>query len=262
MTKKWFVAFILAATGFLYSFFAFNVRATALEIRLLSAEVMKPALAELSGEFERVSGGKLTINYDSAGKVRTRVQNDEAADVVIIQRPAAELLAEQGKLRRESIVTLAKSGVAVAVPLGRPKPDISSVDALKRSLLAAKSIAYPNPGRGAASGLHFRSVIEVLGIADQVNAKAKLMNGTVPEFVAVDSAEIVISQPMELLATPGHELVGWLPDELQDFKNFTWAAAVAANAKQPEAAKALIQFLSSPTAAKVIKKKGMQPVTE
>ena len=158
-----------------------------------------------------------------------------------------------------SNVVLARSGVAAAVPQGAPKPDIASVDSFKRTLLEAKSIAYPVPDAGHASGIHFLGVIERLGIVQQVNSKAKFMEGSVAEFAAHDSADIVISQPMEILATPGYQLVGWLPEELQDRERFTWAVGITASAKEPEAARALIQFLSSPAAAAVIKKKGMEP---
>jgi molybdate transport system substrate-binding protein len=258
MTRAFVAVALMAATGILFCAI-FNVNAANVaEVRLLSAEVMKPALAELTGEFERMTGYKLTISYDSAGKVRTRIQGGEIADVVIIQKPAAEALSEQGKLA--SVITLAQSGVAVAVRKGAPKPDIRSVAALKRALLTARSIAYPDPGRGAASGIHFRNVIERLGIAQEISAKTKLMKGTLSEFVIESEAEIAITQPMEILAEPSYDLVDWLPDELQDFKNFTWAVAVTANAQNLDAAKALTQFLSSPTAAQVIKKRGMKPV--
>jgi len=240
-------------------FVAATAVANAAEVKLLSAEVMKHALADLAGVFERSNGHKLMISYDSAGRVKTRIEGGEAADVAIIQKPVVEALSEQGKIARGSAVTLARSGVAVAVPKGAPRPDLSTVDALKRSLLAAKTIAYPDPTRGAASGILFRSVIERLGIAREINAKAKLMKGTFVEFVAEDEAEIAVTQPMELLAVPSYDVVGWLPDELQDYKNFTWAAAVTANASEPNAAKALVQFLSSPTAAQVLKKRGMEP---
>lgn len=238
--------------------------ANAAEVKLLSAGIMRPALTELTSEFERMTGHKLTISYAEAGAVRNRIQGGEIVDVAIIQKPAAEALLEQGKIARGSIVTLARSGVAVAVRKGAPKPDIISVDAVKRSLLAAKSIAYPDPTSGAAVGVHFRGVIERLGIAQEVNAKAKIykeLSGTYYEFVAQEEPEIAIMQPMGILATPSYDLVGWLPDELQDYDAFTWAAGVTANAKEPDAAKALIQFLSSPTAAAVIKKRGMEPAT-
>ncbi len=205
-------------------------------MKLLSALVMKPALTDLAGIFERTSGHKLTIAYDSAGAVTKRIQSGETVDTAIIQKPAIEALINEGKMASGSNVVLARSGVA-----------------------AAKSIAYPVPDAGHASGIHFLGVIERLGIVQQVNSKAKLMEGSVAEFAARDSADIVISQPMEILATPGYELIGWLPEELQDRERFTWAAGVTAHAKEPEAARALIQFLSSPAAAAVIKKKGMEP---
>ena len=229
------------------------------EVKLLSALVMKPALADLADNFERTSGHKLTIVYDSAGAVTKRIQSGEMADAALTQKPAIEALIKEGKIAFGSNVILARSGVGAAVRQGERKPDIGSVDALKRTLLAAKSIAYPVPDAGHASGIHFLGVIERLGIAQQVNAKAKFMEGTVAEFAARDSADIVISQPMEILATPGYELVGWLPEELQDRERFTWALGVTANAKEPEVARALIQFLSSPAAAAVIKVKGMEP---
>jgi molybdate transport system substrate-binding protein len=129
-------------------------------------------------------------------------------------------------------------------------------------LLATKSVAYPVPDAGHASGIHFRGVIERLGIAKEVDAKAKFIEGTVAEFAAHDSADIVISQPMEILATPSYELVGWLPSELQDYEGFTWAAGITTNSKEPAAAKALVQFLTSPAAAAVIKVKGMEPAAK
>jgi molybdate transport system substrate-binding protein len=229
------------------------------EVKLLSALVMKPALTELTANFERSGGHKLTITYDSAGAVAKRIQSGETADAAIIQKPTVEAFVKEGKIVSGSNVILARSGVGAAVRRGTPKPDISSVEALKRTLLAAKSIAYPVPNAGHASGVHFLGVIERLGIAQQVNAKAKFMEGRVAEFAANDSADIVISQPMEILATPGYELVGWLPEELQDRERFTWAIGITANAKDPEAAKALTRFLSSPAAAAVIKAKGMEP---
>ena len=145
-----------------------------------------------------------------------RIQSGEPVDTAIIQKPAIEALIKEGKMASGSNVVLARSGVAAAVRQGAPKPDIASVDSFKRALLEAKSIAYPVPDAGHASGIHFLGVIERLGIVQKVNSKAKFMEGSVAEFAAHDSADIVISQPMEILATPGYELIGWLPEELQD----------------------------------------------
>jgi molybdate transport system substrate-binding protein len=199
------------------------------------------------------------ISYDSAGAVRSRIQSGETADVTIIQKPAVEAFIKEGTVSPTNSVILARSGVGVAVPQGRPKPDIGSVDAFKRALLNAKSVAYPDPTMGHASGIHFRAVIERLGIVQEVNAKTKFIKHTLADFGPKDAAEISITQPMEILATAGYELAGWLPDELQDYERFTWAAGIMSNAKDIEAAKALVQFLASPAAATVIKAKGMQP---
>ena len=126
-------------------------------------------------------------------------------------------------------------------------------------MLAANSIAYPVPDAGHASGIHFLGVIERLGIAKAVNDKAKFMDGSVAEFAAQNTADMIISQPMEILATPGYVLVGWLPSELQDFEKFTWAVGITTVAKEPEAANALVRFLASPAAAAVIRARGMEP---
>ena len=258
MTRVSLIVTTTAAISGIYAIFTAGA-ANAAEVKLLSAAVMKPALTELTVEFERTTGHRLTISYDSAGEVRKRIQAGETADVAIIQKPSVEALARQGQIVTGTLATLARSGVAVGVPAGRTKPDISSVDALKRSLRAAKSIAYPDANLGHASGIHFRGVMDRLDITKEVDAKAKLMKGTVAEFAAHDSADIVISQPMEILATPGYDLVGWLPEELQDRERFTWAAGIPATATSAEAGRALIQFLSSPTAAAIIKTRGMEP---
>jgi molybdate transport system substrate-binding protein len=255
MTKNFGIMLAVAISAGAFSHGA----AQASDVKLLSALVVKPALAELANSFERSSGHKLTIAYDSAGAVTKRIQSGETADMAIVQKPVVEALIKDGKMAPGSNVTLGRSGVAVAIRQGAPKPDIASIDSLKRSLLEARSIAYPVPDAGHASGIHFLGVIRQLGIVEQVNSKAKLMEGSVAEFAARDSADIVISQPMEILAAPAYELVGWLPEELQDREKFTWAAGITANAKEPDAARTLIRFLTSPEAEAVIKKKGMEP---
>jgi len=163
-------------------------------------------------------------------------------------------LSHDSKITSESLTTVGRSGLALGVRKSTPKPDISSIDALKRALLAAKSISYSDPKRGAASGIQFVRIIERLGIAQEVNAKAQLRNPSLPRL----DVEIAITQPAEILAEANLDLVGWLPDELQDYEAFTWVAGITGNSKQPEAAKALIQFLVSPTAAAAIKNTGME----
>ena len=253
-------SFIAATNAALVFLFSTGIAAQAAEVKLLSAEVMRHPINVLAAEFERTTGHKLTITYDSAVKIRDLVEVGEHGDVTIIQKPIAEALAANGKVVAGSLVPLARSGIGVGVPKGAPKPDIGSFDAVKRSLLAAKVIGYPDPKRGAASGILFQHDLERLGIADKINAKLKSATPEWDEFVAQNGIEIAITQPMEILAAPGLDFVGWLPDELQDYNAFTWTAAITANAKEPQAGRALIEFLLSPAAGAIIKLKGMNPV--
>ena len=233
--------------------------AGAAEIKVLTAAVMKPVLGELTAQFEQTTGHKLTINYVPAGAARSRVEAGENFDVAILQRPAAEELARLGKIESRGMTTLARSGLAVAVRKGMKKPDISTVDAFKQALLAARSISYPDPAEGHAAGALFRGIIDRLGIAEQVNAKAKLQKRAFSESPPEDYADLAIAQPTEIFITPSFELVDLIPEDLQDYNRFSWAIGVATNAKEPDAAAALIRFLTSSKAALVMKRKGMEP---
>jgi molybdate transport system substrate-binding protein len=139
------------------------------------------------------------------------------------------------------------------------KPDIGTIEGFKQALLAASSISYPDPAEGHAAGALFRNIIGRLGIAAEVDAKAKLQKRALSESPPEDYADLAIAQPSEILTTPGFELVDLIPEDLQDYTRFSWAVAVAANARQPTAAAALIRFLTSSKAALVMKKKGMEP---
>jgi molybdate transport system substrate-binding protein len=233
--------------------------AEAAEIRVLSAAVMKPVLSVLAGAFERTTGHTLTISYGPAGAAKNRVAAGELADVAILQRPEANELALQGKINPRAMVTLARSGLAVAVRQGMTKPDISTPEAFKQALLAAKSVSYPDPAEGHAAGILFRSIVEHLGIAEQIAAKAKLQKRPFSESRPEDQADLGIAQPSEILMTADFELVDLIPENFQDNDRFSWTAGIATNAREPIAAAALIKFLSSSKAALVMKSKGLEP---
>jgi molybdate transport system substrate-binding protein len=147
--------------------------------------------------------------------------------------------------------------VAIAVKAGAPKPDISSADALKRSLLAAKSIVYADPAKGGASGVYFAQVIDKLGIAEQLKAKTILVPGAQSgDVVAKGEAEIGVAQASEIVPVSGAQLVGPLPGEFGSVTQFT--AAIGAGSKSSEAAKSLIEFLTGPSATALFKAKGFQ----
>ena len=233
-------------------------RARADEIKVLTSVALTSALDELKPQFEKATGHKLTIGYALIAEVRKRVLDGETADVLILSRPVMEELQKQGKLTPDAITNIAGTAVALVVRAGAPKPDISTVDALKKTLLDAKSIAYSDPAKGGASGVYFAKVLDRIGIADQVKAKTILVAGALaPEVVAKGEAEIGCAQTSEIVPVAGTQLVGGLPGELASITLF--AGALMPGSKAPDAAKSLIQFLTGPAAAPLLKAKGFQP---
>ncbi len=234
MTRRSFESRLAAATlaGLLFSSIAAIEAAVAepVEVTVLTSVALTSALDELAPQFERATGNKLKIGYSLIADIKKRVLAGETADVIMLSRPAMDDLQKQDKFAPGSIVDVAGTPVAIAVRAGAPKPDISSADALKRSLLAAKSIVYADPAKGGASGVYFAQVVDRLGIAEQLKSRTILV--------------------------PGAQLVGPLPGELGSLTQFT--AAIGAGSKQAEAAKSLIQFLTGPAAAPLFKSKGFQ----
>jgi molybdate transport system substrate-binding protein len=258
MTRRWFVQ-VLVAVGTV-SISLLGVGAGAAEIKVLSAVAIKPALDDVAREFERTTGHKVMVAYATAGLVRDRIRDGESVDVAIMPRSAFEPLVTQGKIAPDSVVAVARSMVAVAVRTGAPKPDISSVEALKRSLLAAKSIVYPDPTKGGATGIHAARVIERLGITNEMKPKTTLTPaGEYAEIVAKGEADLAIVQPMVILNVPGVELVGPLPEELQNTADFVFLAGIGVSATEAATGRAFIKYLLAPDAARVIKAKGMEP---
>lgn len=227
--------------------------AHAAEIRVLSSNGVHSVMVEMVPAFERATGHKISIDYNTANQVVDRIKGGESADLVIITRPTADGLIKQGKIVAGTDKILGRSGVGVAIRAGLPKPDISTPEALKRALLDAKSITFTKTG---GSGIHFMKVAERLGITDQVNAKVP-EGGAVGPLVARGEAEMAVQQIPELMAVKEIQYVGPLPKEFQIATVFT--TGVMTSARQAEAAKALIDFLTTPAAVRVFKSKGMEP---
>src|SRR5712664_816566 len=232
--------------------------ARAAEIKLLCAVALQPGMVALIPDFEKSSGDKVIIAYGTAGAVADRVQKGETADIVISSVPLVDQLQAQGKVVAGSRVNIAKVGVGVFVRKGAAKPDISSADAFKRSMLAARSIAYPDPAGGGASGIYVASLLDRLSIAGEMKAKTKFYPPSAPLYESVASGEVEIgfNQISEILAQPSVEFLGPLPAAIQNFTQF--AAGIIASSTQADAGKALIGFLSSPTAAAFMKSKGFE----
>jgi molybdate transport system substrate-binding protein len=236
------------------------VEASAAEIKVLSSGNMIPIMKPLVAGFERETGHKLVVNYGSAGQVTKRLQAGEVVDVAIVQRSVINDLAKQGRITAGSIVDIASSSLAVIVRAGTPKPDMSSVDAIRKSLLAAESIAYSNPASGGLSSNHFASLVERLGISEQLKSKTILLpppGAGVSDLVGKGGAAIGVVQVSDAFGKPSVQFVRPLAKELQ--VRFVVAAGIVIGAREPDAAKALVAFLSSPAAAEAIRSKGMEP---
>jgi molybdate transport system substrate-binding protein len=245
---------ILAAT-------LLTATASAAEVRVMISGGLTAAYKALVPEFERATGHKVLTAYGpsmgtTTNAIPVRLERGEPADVLIMVGYALDDLARQGKVIPDSRVELVKSPIGVAVKSGTPKPDISSADAVKRALLAAKTIAYSD----SASGVYVSTeMFAKLGIADAMKDKARKIPATpVGEIVAHGDAELGFQQISELKPVEGIDIVGPLPDELQKITVFS--AGIASVSKEPDAGKALIKFLASPAAAATMVKSGLDPI--
>ena len=235
--------------------------ASAAEVRVLISGGMTAAYQALVPEFERQTGNKVLTAFGpsmgtTVNAIPVRLERGEPADVLIMVGYALGDLAKQGKVMAGSSVDLVKSPIGIAVKSGAPKPDISSADAVKRALLAAKSVAYSD----SASGVYVSTeMFDKLGIKDAMKDKAKKIPATpVGEIVAHGDAEIGFQQIAELRPVSGIDIVGPLPDDLQKITVFS--AGIATVSKEPEAGKALIKFLASPAARDALVKSGLDPI--
>jgi molybdate transport system substrate-binding protein len=250
------IAFVVA------SILALAAAAHAAEVKVMISGGFSSAYRDLAPQFERATGNTLaTERGPSMGEtpqaIPNRLKRGERADVVVMDGTALDGLIKQGRVVKGSRVDLARSMIGAAVRAGAPKPDISSVEAFKRALIAAQSIAYSD----SASGVYLSTeLFPRLGIADQIKGKSRMIPAEpVGAFVARGEAELGFQQISELRAVLGLDIVGPLPPELQ--KTFIFAAGVLTGAKEPKEARALIGFLSAPAAAPLISKTGLEPVT-
>jgi molybdate transport system substrate-binding protein len=237
--------------------------ANAAEVRVMISGGLTAAYTALVPEFEKATGNKVLTAFGpsmgtTVNAIPMRLGRGEPADVLIMVGYALGDLAKQGKVVAGTSVDLVTSGIGVAVKAGAPKPDISTPQALKAALLAAKSVAYTDPKSGGASGIHFVKVLTDLGIADAINAKAKFgQGGLTGEFIVKGEADMAVQQLPELKSVPGIDIVGPLPAALQSITLLS--SGVLAGAKTPDTARALVNFLRSPEAVAVLKDKGLEP---
>jgi molybdate transport system substrate-binding protein len=222
------------------------------EIKVILSAAFKEAYLELVPQFERSAGHKVESLWVPSVQMMSRLKGGETADLVILSAASLEELRKAGLISERT--DLARSGIGVAVKSGARKPDLSSGEAVKRAVLAAKGIAYST----GPSGIYLMGLFQRMGIAETIKSKVKQVQGEpAGGVVARGEAEIAFQQVSELLPVPGIDFVGPLPADIQQVTVFS--AGLHAAAKQPAAARALVKFLTAPAAAAVIRKKGMEP---
>ena len=224
--------------------------------KVFGSNALRTVLLDCLPAFDRTQGVTTTVDFGATNHTLATMRAGATADLVIATAAAIDALIADGKIIQGTRIDLATTGIGACVRASAPRPDISTVDALKRTLLEAKSISYSKAGQ---SGLHMAKVIQQLGIADVVNAKAKINeSGLVGEVVLRGEVELGFQQASEILAVKGVDLIGLLPDAMQ--LNSLFAAGIGTGTQQRNAAQALIQQLCTAQAARVMRENGLTPV--
>ena len=236
---------------------AIGFPADAAEIRVLSSSSLREVLQDLAPKFERSTGHTLAITFDSSGGIKRAIDAGAAFDLAVAGPAQIEDLVRTGKVAKDTKVVIARTGIGVAIRAGAPKPDISSTEAFKRTLLNAKSIMFNKEG---ASGIYVASLLERLGLADQLRdkIKLKLVSGPIAEDVVRGEAEIGLQLISEILPVHGAELLGPLPPELQNYIALT--AGISSTAKEASAAGEFIAFLAQPASVDIMSARGLEPI--
>lgn len=227
----------------------------AADINVFTTRAIATVLHQVGPDFERASGHRLNVTTDIAIRMVRRIQAGEPFDFLVAAPGHIDELIKEGRILAETRTNLARSGIGVQVRAGARKPDISSVETFKQALLDARSVAYLKEGQ---SGVYLSGLIERLGIAEAIRSKVTRPDtDIVSELVARGEVELGIVVITQILTTPGVELVGPLPPELQSYITFT--AGVSTTSRAPGAAKELMSFLAGPSAIQAIRSQGMEP---
>ena len=232
--------------------------AHAAELKVLTAGALRQVVLALAPVFEQRTGDRLVVDNDTAGGLVRRIAGGEAFDLAILPPRGIDELADSGRVATASKRVVARTGVGVLVAEGTPRPDISTVDALRRALLEARSIAYIDPAAGGSSGVISSQLMQRLGIAEQVKAKTVLVpGGLVAERVTAGEAQLGLQQISEILTMKCVVLVGPLPDAVQSYTSY--AAVISATARQPAAAQAFIGLITGADGAAAMRRSGLEP---
>lgn len=231
------------------------MNATAGRLSVFCAGAAREAITRLARDFGTLTGNDVTLDYGTVGVLKNRVAGGEIADIVVVTADAMAELVRQQKVVPETVAEIGRVGVGIAVRSDAPVPDISTPEALRQTLLAAASVAYPDPAKGATSGIHFAKVLDDLGIAGAVNPKSRLATGGyVVETVAAGAADLGVQQITEILPVAGVRLVGPLPASLQKITPYSVGKLTAA--PSPALAAAFLGFLAGEQSAAALRAAG------
>lgn len=241
------------------SLFAGRAPAQAPAVRIFASNGVQGALNDVIPQCERAIGHPLAVEFGTTATLKPRIEGDEAFDFTVLTSEAIDALIKEGKVAADSRANVARVGIGIGIRAGAPKPDVSTPEALNRTLLNAKSITYAAAG---ASRPPTDKMLATMGIADALKSKTLLLAGAEETSAAVrdGKAEILITLISEIVSAKGLELAGPLPKEFQTYVSF--AAGVSPNAKNTQAAKAAVKFLTGPKAASAYKAKGMEPASK
>ena len=234
---------------------AFAGPAPAAELKILSGNGAKAAVTALAAEFERMTGHRVVVHFEVNPAVRRRVEGGESFDVAVLNPPVLDALIHQGLIVADTRGAIGRAGIGVGIRAGTARPDLTSVEAFKRTLLAANAVAYPGEG---ASGIYFAGLVERLGIGPSMKPKMRPMPAEYNvEVVASGAADLVVVVASRISGVSGVELAGLIPQELQTWIGF--AAGVAKASHEPALARQLVRFFTSAHAAPIIRAAGVEP---
>jgi len=226
-------------------------------LKLLTTGAFKPAAQDIVAAFERQTGHKVNVVNDTAGALRQRVAGGEKFDVLVLTQEGLDGLVGSKKIDDTSITPLAKVGIGVAVPLSAPQPNISGVEGFRRTLLAARAVAYIDPASGGSSGIYLARLFQTMGIAPEIARKAVLVRGgAAAERVARGDADIALQQASEIKMVPSVKFAGMLPEQIQNYT--IYSGAIAADSAVQQAASELLAAFSDPSADPILKRRGLE----
>jgi molybdate transport system substrate-binding protein len=232
--------------------------AGAADLKILSGNGARSAVIGLVTTFDRATGNKTTVDFAVNPETRAKIEAGQAFDVAILNPPVLDALIQRGRIAADTRTVLGRAGIGVAVRTGAPKPDISTVAAFKRTLLSATAVAYPGEG---ASGKYFASLVRRLGIEAEMKPRMRPMPAEYNvEMLASGEADLAVAVASRISGVAGVQLVGAIPRELQTWIGFT--AGLSSHAREPQAARAMLRFFTSPEAAAVLRINGVEPFAE